>query len=160
MLDAFALAALALLVLGVVGSAVPALPGAALSLAGVLLYWWSTGYADPGPLALAGFLAVGLLTVAVDWFAGAMAARAGGASMATTALAALAGLLFLFVAGPLGVLVGVAGTVFAVEFYRNRDADASGRTAAYATVGMLGSAVVQVLLTGAMLVAFLLVLAF
>ena len=98
--------------------------------------------------------------VAVDWFGGAVAARVGGASMATTALAGGVGLVLLFVAGPLGVLLGVAGTVFALEYYRNRDAPASGRTALYATVGMLGSALVQVLLTGSMLVAFVLVLVF
>jgi hypothetical protein len=160
MLTTLAWFALALAVLGVVGSAVPALPGAVLSLSGVYLYWWSTGYADPGPLALAAFTFVGLLTVAVDWFAGAAAARAGGASATTTALAALAGFVLLFVAGPVGIVVGVAGTVFAVEFYRHRDAEASGRTALYATVGVLGSAVVQVLLTATMLVGLVVVVVF
>jgi hypothetical protein len=160
MLETLALLALALAVLGVVGSAVPALPGAVFSLSAVYLYWWSTGYADPGALALAAFTLVGLLTVAVDWFAGAAAARVGGASVTTTALAALAGFVLLFVAGPLGIVVGVAGTVFAVEFYRNRDAEASGRTALYATVGVLGSAVVQVLLTASILVGLVVVVAF
>jgi hypothetical protein len=160
MLETFALFALALAVLGVVGSAVPALPGAVFSLAGVYLYWWSTGYVDPGLLALAGFTLVGLATIAVDWFAGALAARAGGASAATTALAGLAGFVLLFVAGPLGIVVGVAGTVFAVEFYRHRDAEASGRTALYATLGVLGSALVQVLLTASMLAGLVVVIVF
>jgi hypothetical protein len=157
MVTALAWVALALAFLGVVGSVVPLLPGAALSLAGVYLYWWSTGYADPGPLVLVAFTLVGLLTVAVDTFAGAVAARVGGASPATTAAAALAGVLLLFVAGPLGIVVGVAGTVFLVEYYRHRDTEASARTALYATVGVLGSAVVQVLLTGTMFLALVLV---
>jgi hypothetical protein len=160
MVTLLGLVALALLVLGVVGSAVPTLPGAVLSVAGVLLYWWSTGFTDPSLVVLAGLLAVGLFTVAVDWFGGAMAARVGGASLTTTALASVVGLVLLFVAGPVGVLVGVAGTVFALEFYRNRDVGTSGRSALYATVGILGSAVVQVLLTGSMLVAFVFVLVF
>jgi hypothetical protein len=150
--------ALALLLVGVVGSALPMVPGAAASLAGVLLYWWSTGYADPGPVVLGVLVLTGLVTLAVDWFGGAIAARAGGASATTTALAALVGVALLFVAGPVGILVGVAGTVFALEFRRSRDTDASARTALFATIGVLSSTVVQVLLTGAMLVVFLLVL--
>jgi hypothetical protein len=43
--------------------------------------------------------------------------------------------------------------VFALEFYRKRDARASGRAAVVATAGVLASAVVQVLISGTMLVA-------
>lgn len=155
MIDAVTLAAVALLVLGVVGSVVPVIPGALLSLSGVLLYWWHTGYADPEPLVLAGFLALGIVTLALNWFAGALSARAGGASFATTVLAAVVGLALFFVAGPLGILLGVAGTVFFAEYRRHGDSRRGARTALYATVGVLASTVVQALLTTAMLVAFL-----
>lgn len=157
MVDAVALIALALLVLGVVGSVLPLLPGPLLSLAGVYLYWWSSGFVEPGPLTLAAFTLVGAAAVVADYFGGAVAARAGGASMATTLLAAVVGLLLVFVAGPLGLLVGVAGTVFLVELARGTDPETSLRTAAYATVGVLASAVLQVVVTAGMLVAFVLV---
>jgi hypothetical protein len=149
--------ALGLLVVGVVGALLPLLPGALASLAGVLLYWYSTGYTEPGPVVLVALVLVGLVTLAVDYFGGAMSARVGGASTVTTAVAAAVGVVLLFVAGPAGLLVGVAGTVFAVEFARNRDARQSGRAAAYAAVGVLASTVAQLLLTLSMLVAMLLV---
>lgn len=149
------LLAFALLVAGVVGSVVPAMPGALLSIGGVLLYWYSTGYAEPGTFVLAGLLLVGLLTVAVDWFAGAVSAKAAGASWETTLLAGAVGFLLLFVLGPLGTLLGVAGTVFAVELYEHGDAEQGARTALYTTVAMLGSVAVQALLTASMLVAML-----
>lgn len=151
MVGTLAWVALGLLVLGVVGSLIPGLPGAILSLAGVYLFWWQSGYTEPGLLLLVGLTLVGLLTVAVDWLAGALAAKASGASTGTTVLAGLAGLVLLFVAGPVGVIVGIAGVVFAVEFYRNGDAEASLRSAAITTLGMLGSNLVQALLTGSML---------
>jgi uncharacterized protein YqgC (DUF456 family) len=151
MVGTLAWVALGLLVLGVVGSLVPGLPGAILSLAGVYLFWWQSGYTEPGLLLLVGLTLVGLLTVAVDWLAGALAAKASGASTQTTILAGLAGLVLLFVAGPVGVIVGIAGVVFAVEFARNGDAEASLRSAAITTLGMLGSNLVQALLTGSML---------
>ena len=157
MVEALTLVAVGLLVLGVVGSVVPALPGALLSLAGVLLYWWSTGYAEPSTVVLAGFLLVGLLAAAVDYFGGAVAAGAGGASRWTIVAAGAVGFLLFFLVGPLGVILGVAGTVFALELQRHGDVQRGGRAALYAVVGVLGSALVQLLLTGSMLVAFVLV---
>lgn len=157
MVDLPTAVAVALLVLGVVGSVVPALPGALLSLSGVLWYWWSTGYGEPGLPVLAAFVAVGLLAAAVDYLGGPVAAGAGGASGRTVAAAALVGFVLLFVAGPAGAMLGLVATVFVLELRRAGDARAGARAAAYAAVGVLGSAVVQLLLTGAMLVAFLLV---
>lgn len=157
MVDPFVVAAVGLLVLGVAGSATPLLPGALFSLAGVFLYWWSTGYADPSLPVLAGFLLVGLLAAAVEYAGGAFAAGAGGASRGTVVAAGVVGVALFFLAGPLGVVLGVAGTVFGLELRRHGDARSGGRAALYAVVGVLGSAVAQLLLTGSMLVAFLLV---
>lgn len=152
-----ALVALALLVVGVVGSVVPLLPGALSSLAGVYLYWWVTGYSVPSPLLVVGLTVVGLVALVLDYFSGPLAARAGGASLMTTGVAAVVGFALFFVAGPFGILLGIAGTVFAIELYRNEDVDASLRTAAYATVGVLASAAVQLVLTAAILVVMLVV---
>ena len=154
MVDTFLVVALALLVAGVVGSVVPAMPGALLSLVGVYLYWWSSGFASPGPVLLVALTLVGVITIAVDYLGGAVSARMGGASLRTTALAAVVGFALFFVAGPVGILVGIATTVFLAEYYRSQDARASGRAAAFATVGILASTIVQALLTVSMLVAF------
>jgi len=148
---------LALVAAGVVGSVLPLIPGGLLSVAGVLVYWWATGYAEPSVLLVAALVTVGLLATLVDYAGGAIAARAGGASPVTTAVAVLVGLVLLLVAGPIGFLVGLAATVFAVEFVQHADAEAGFRVALYATVGVLASTAVQVLLTGSVLVAFLVV---
>jgi uncharacterized protein YqgC (DUF456 family) len=152
------LVAVGLLAAGVVGSVVPVVPGPLFSLGGVYLYWWSTGYAEPGLLVLVGFTLVGVFAIAVDLLAGAMSARAGGASTTSSLAAGVAGFALFFVAGPVGIVVGVGGTVFLIEFLRGGDADESGRAAFYAAVGVLASGVVQALLTLSMLVGFLLVL--
>lgn len=150
--------AIALVAAGVVGSVLPLIPGGVLSIAGVAVYWWSTGYTEPSTLLVATLVGVGLLATLVDYAGGAIAARAGGASLATTAAAVLVGLVLLFVAGPVGFLVGIAATVFAVEFAQHADAEAGLRVALYATVGVLASTVVQVVLTGSVLVALLVVI--
>lgn len=148
---------LLLLLAGVVGSILPGLPGASFSILGVLFYWWQSGFSRPGTLVLVALLGLGLLALLADWFGGAAAAKAGGASTTTTIIAAVVGLLLLFVAGPLGVVLGIGGTVFILEYQENEDVDASLRAAAYTTVGMLASAAVQALLTGVMFVGMLLV---
>lgn len=148
---------LLLLLAGVVGSILPGLPGASFSILGVLFYWWQSGFSQPGTLVLAALLGLGLLALLADWFGGAAAAKAGGASTTTTIIAAVVGLLLLFVAGPLGVVLGIGGTVFLLEYRENEDVDASLRAAAYTTVGMLASAAVQALLTGVMFLGMLLV---
>ncbi|MFW5801117.1 MAG: hypothetical protein ACOCVC_03735, partial [Spirochaeta sp.] len=57
--DVAVVLAFVMLLGGVVGSVLPAVPGAGLSLAGVLLYWWHTGYAEPGTLLLVAITLVG-----------------------------------------------------------------------------------------------------
>ncbi|QSG06292.1 DUF456 domain-containing protein [Halapricum desulfuricans] len=147
----FVVVAFALLIAGVVFSVVPLLPGPVLSVGGVLVYRWATG--DPGPLALTVLLAVGVAAVLVDWLGGAAAAKGSGVSTRVSLLAGVAGLAGTVVAGPVGLLVGVAGTVFLASYAREREAAAGIRTAAYATAGVLGTVVVQTLLTGSILLA-------
>ncbi|RLM57403.1 DUF456 domain-containing protein [Halobellus sp. Atlit-31R] len=150
--------ALGLAVLGVVGAVLPLLPSGLLSIAGVVLYWWSTGYTEPSALLVAVLVGVGLFVMVVDYAGGAIAARAGGASALTTAAAVLVGLVLLLVAGPVGFVVGLAATVFVVEFAQHADAEAGLRVALYSTIGVLASTVVQVVLTGAILLVLALVI--
>ena len=158
MVSTLAWVAIGLAVVGVVGSLLPAVPGATLSLAGALLYWWSTGYTDPSLVVLAGFVLVAVATVGVDIAGSAVAVRAGGASSLTAAVALVAGLVLGLLTGPVGFVLGVAGAAFAVEYYRTGEREASGRAALYATVGVLGSALVQLLLTLSLLIALVVVI--
>lgn len=153
--DLLVVAAFVLLVAGVVGSLIPVAPGAPLSIAGVLLYWWTTG--EPGTLLLVVLVGVGLAALAVDWFGGALAAKASGTSTAISGLAALVGAVLTFVGGPLGLILGVAGTVFVVTYYRERSASRSLKRAVYATAGVLASALVQALLAASILLSIVLV---
>jgi len=150
-----AVLAFALLSAGVLASFVPVLPGGVLSTLGVGYYWAVTG--DPGVLALLGFVALGGLTVAVDLLGGAVSARAGGASARTTAVAAAAAIALLSILGPFGALLGVVGSVFALEYRRHGDVRRGVRTAALTAAGMLASSAMQAVLTLSMLAGFVFV---
>lgn len=151
------LVAVALLLVGVVGSVVPLIPGAGLSLAGIYLYWWQTGYATPGLWVLVGFTLVGVAAIVADYVGGALAAGAGGASTKTVVLATVVSIPLIFVVGPVGLVLGVAGVVFAAELYYTHDAGQGVRAGIFAAVGVLGSSVVQLVVTLSLLVGFLLV---
>lgn len=153
-LDVVLLLALLLLVVGTVGSLVPVVPGGPLSLAGVYLYWWSTGFGTPGLAFVAVATLLGLAAVAVDVFGGAFAASAAGTDGRTAALAGLVGLALVFVAGPLGILAGVAATVYLAERHKGTEHRESLTAAWQTLVGMLLANGVQFLLTTAILAGF------
>lgn len=144
--------AFVLLVGGVVGSVAPVVPSGLLSLAGVGVYWWGSGFSEPNLLVLSGVLFVALLAVVTDWLSGAVSAKVGGASTRTVVIATLVGFVGL-TAGPLGFLVGTAGTVFVLELADGGEVEESARAAGVTLLGMLTSSVLQLLLTAGVLVA-------
>ncbi len=153
-MDPFLAAAVALLVAGVAAVVVPLVPGPALSVGGVWLYWWSTGYTEPSTAVVAGLTLVGVAAVAVEFGAEFVGAKAGGASTLSSVLAAVVGVALLFVLGPVGMLAGIAATVVVVEVYRGADLREGVRAAAVAVAAALASGVVQAALALAMLIVF------
>ncbi|MFC6769880.1 DUF456 domain-containing protein [Natrinema soli] len=155
MVDVITVGAIALLVGAIVGAVVPMVPSGLLSLAGLGLYWWGSGFAELSVFTFAVLVFIAVITALVEFFGGSIAARAGGASWLTTAVAAIVGILLMVVTGPLGLLVGLFGTVFVLEFVRNGELEGSTRSAVYTTIGILASTAVQVLLTVSILLGFL-----
>lgn len=156
MVELALVAAVVLLAAGVAASFVPVVPGGVLSLAGVYGYWWTTGWTEPGALFVAVATLVALTAMVVDWVAGAVSAKAGGAATSTALLAGGVGFVLFFVASPVGALLGVLGTVFAIEVYRGADLEEGVRVALVTAAGLLASNVVQALLNGVILVGFVL----
>lgn len=99
------LIAAVLILVGLVGTALPALPGLPLVFAGMLLAAWAGGFEHVGVpmLVLLGVLT--LVSLAVDFWATALGAKRVGASRKAiwgAMLGTFAGLFF----GPLGLLLG------------------------------------------------------
>jgi uncharacterized protein YqgC (DUF456 family) len=150
-MELFTVVALLLLVIGVAGAFTPMMPGALISLAGVTVYWWGTDFTQPHILIVVLLYLTGFTALMFDLFAGAIGSKAGGASNRTVHAAAIAGILFFFVAGPFGTIAGIALVVYLREYLLTQDSDGSLKTALYTTASMLGSTLVQGVLTGLML---------
>ena len=146
--------ALFLVLTGLAGVILPALPGAPLLFAGLLLAAWIEDFAYVGPttLVILGLLAV--LGYLVDFLASAFGAKRFGASPRAAwgaAIGALVGLLF----GLPGVLLGPFFGAVAAELSLRRDWRASGRAGLGATVGLALGAAAKMALAFSMLGVFL-----
>ena len=145
----------ALLILaGLAGLVLPALPGAPLLFLGLVAAAWAEDFAPVGwgTLTVLGGLAV--LTYVVDFAAGAFGAKRFGASGRAVAGAALGTVLGLFFGLP-GVLLGPFFGAVAGELTRTRDLRAAGAAGVGATLGLALGAAAKIALAFAMLGIFL-----
>jgi hypothetical protein len=145
----------ALLVLtGLAGMVLPALPGAPLLFLGLVAAAWAEdfAYVGWGTLTVLGGLAI--LTYVVDLAAGAFGARRFGASGRAVAGAALGTLVGLFF-GLFGILLGPFLGAVAGELTLNRDLRAAGSAGIGATLGLALGAAAKIALAFAMLGIFL-----
>ena len=101
----FALWALSVLLIlvGLAGTVLPALPGTALVLGGIVLGAWVDNFTRVGALTLAVIAAIAVLAWALDYVAGLLGAKRAGASRQALIGAALGTVVGLFM-GLVGVL--------------------------------------------------------
>jgi hypothetical protein len=130
----------ALVVLGIAGLVLPAIPGAILVFAGAVVVAWAEGFTRVGwvPLAFIGILSAAIF--AVDFLAAALGAKAFGAS-GWSILGASVGLLAGLFLGLPGILLGPPVGAIAFEYARNPDMKEAAKAGAGAFLGfVLGSA--------------------
>lgn len=105
--------AVCLVVLGLVGTVIPVLPGVPIAFAGMLLAAWMTDFQPVGWGTLGVLAALTLIALLIDFLASAFGAKRLGASPRAfwgAMLGALVGMFF----GLLGIIVGpFAGAVIA-----------------------------------------------
>lgn len=131
------LIAFGLLGLGVVGSLHPRFPGTMASLAGVYLYWWSTGFTEPSVGLVVVLTVFGVLAIFSTLFEEVLAARISGASRGSATAAGAVGIVAFVFVGPIAMLLATLLTVFVLEYRRHHDLKAS----LVATTGVLFAAV-------------------
>jgi uncharacterized protein YqgC (DUF456 family) len=108
---AYFVTAVLLIVAGLAGSVLPALPGVPLVFAGMLLAAWADHFAHVGAVTLTILGALSVLAMAIDFVAGLMGARRVGASRHALWGATLGTFVGIFF-GPPGIVFGpFAGAV-------------------------------------------------
>src|SRR5690606_38045078 len=144
-----------LVLAGLAGLVLPALPGLPLVFTGMVLAAWVDGFDRVGgwTIAVLGFLT--LLSVAADILAGAVGARrygAGRMAAAGAALGTIVGILF----GLPGLLLGPFVGAVLGELWHTRDLPQAARVGVATWIGLLLGAALKVALAFAMLGLFVL----
>lgn len=147
------LLAVALIVIGLAGLVLPALPGPPLLFAGLLIAAWAEGFAYVGTLTLVALGVMALLMYLLDFAATAFGARRFGASRRAMIGAALGTVVGLFLGLP-GVLVGPFVGAVVGELATRRDLRTAGRAGVGATLGLVLGAAAKLALAFAMIGVF------
>lgn len=151
--------AVAMVIVGLIGVVMPALPGHMLILAGLIVGAWADGFTRVGVWTLTVLGAIALASYGVDFVAVALGARHLGASpraMTGAALGTIAGLFF----GLPGVIVGPFVGAVIGELTTHRDMVKAGKAGVAAWIGFAIGTAVKVALAFLMIGIFLLALVF
>jgi uncharacterized protein YqgC (DUF456 family) len=131
-------AAVLLMVIGVIGSVAPLIPGVPLVLAGVYVYALGTGLdAGIGPGHLVVFTLLAGAAMMASMLANVVGTRVAGGSRAAVVGAAVGLIGGMFVGGPIGLLVGPFVGAVAFEMLSGRAARQAVRSGAGAALGLL-----------------------
>lgn len=130
------LLAVALVVVGVIGTVLPALPGAPLVFLGLLLAAWVDHFEKVGWFTLTVLAVLTVLTFVVDFMAASLGAKRVGASWAALAGAALGMIVGLFFSIP-GLIFGPFVGAVLGEYLARKDWAQARRVGLGTWLGML-----------------------
>jgi uncharacterized protein len=154
----YLIAALLILV-GLAGTVLPALPGLPIVFGGMLLAAWAGDFQTIGGWTIAVLALLTLLALALDFVAGLLGAKRVGASKLALVGAALGTIVGLFF-GLLGLVLGPFVGAVLGELAHGREAGTAAKVGVATWLGMVVGAVMKLTLAFVMLGIFLLAIFF
>lgn len=155
--------AMAMIVVGVVGTVLPALPGAVFILGGIALAAWIDGFQRISGLVVGVAALLTAIAFVTDYVAAALGAKKAGASrlaIVGAALGTVAGVLGGPIVGPLGILFLPLVGASVGEYVARRDPAHAGRVGVATWIGLLLGTAVKVAIAFAMVGLFVAALVF
>ncbi len=143
-----------LVVLGIAGTVVPAIPGVPLVFVGLLVAAWADHFQKVGWFTLSILALLTLGSFVLDFFATAMGAKRVGASWLALALSVVGAIVGLFFSLP-GLILGPFVGAFVGEYLARRDWRQAGRVGLGTWLGMLLAAAGKLALIFTMVGIFL-----
>lgn len=149
------MATIALMLIGLIGSALPFVPGSPLILLGAFIYAWYTDFLVVTWGTLVILLLLTVLSQILDYLASILGAKKFGASRWGMSGAFLGGIIGLFSGGILGILIGPFIGALLLEFLHGQDLPASLKIGLGTLVGFLGGAIGKIIIALTMIGIFL-----
>lgn len=132
------MATIALMLIGLIGSVLPFIPGSPLILLGAFIYAWYTDFLVVTWGTLVILLLLTVLSQILDYLASILGAKKFGASRWGMSGAFLGGIIGLFSGGILGILIGPFIGALLLELLHGQDLPASLKIGLGTLVGFLG----------------------
>ena len=142
-----------LVIVGLAGIVLPALPGVPLLYGGLLLGAWIDQFARVGVTTIVVIGVLALLAWLIDFFASVFTTRSVGASRQAMIGTVIGGLIGI-VGGLIGIIVGTVIGAVVGEIMASRDAILAGRVGVAAGMGFVLALVAKLVLALAMLAIF------
>jgi uncharacterized protein YqgC (DUF456 family) len=149
------MATIALMLIGLIGSVLPFIPGSPLILLGAFIYAWYTDFLVVTWGTLVILLLLTVLSQILDYLASILGAKKFGASRWGMSGAFLGGIIGLFSGGILGILIGPFIGALLLELFHGQDLPASLKIGLGTLVGFLGGAIGKIIIALTMIGIFL-----
>jgi hypothetical protein len=143
------------MLIGLIGSVLPFIPGSPLILLGAFIYAWYTDFLVVTWGTLVILLLLTVLSQILDYLASILGAKKFGASRWGMSGAFLGGIIGLFSGGVLGILIGPFIGALLLELLHGQDLPASLKIGLGTLVGFLGGAIGKIIIALTMIGIFL-----
>jgi uncharacterized protein YqgC (DUF456 family) len=143
------------MLIGLIGSVLPFVPGSPLILLGAFVYAWYTDFLVVTWGTLVILLLLTVLSQILDYLASILGAKKFGASRWGMSGAFLGGIIGLFSGGILGILIGPFIGALLLELLHGQDLPASLKIGLGTLVGFLGGAIGKIIIALTMIGIFL-----
>lgn len=147
-------ASIGLMIIGVIGTFVPFLPGSPLIFAGTLIYGIYDQFQHLTVTATLVIFTMMIISLLVDYFSGVIGAKSFGASKYGNWGALVGGITGLFWL-PLGLILGPLIGAVVGELYYKKDLSIALRSGIGTLAGILGGAILKLIISIAMVVTFI-----
>lgn len=147
--------ALLVMILGLLGSLLPLLPGPPIIWLGAFFYAWRTNYQQIGWITLGSLALLAIAAVTSDIWVGALGQRKAGASGWASLGSAVGGIIGLFIFAIPGMLIGSIIGALLPDWQRWRDGQHIRSVSVRTLKNWLVSALVQASLGLIMIVVFI-----
>lgn len=144
----------ALIIIGLLGIFLPALPGVALVFLGTVVYAWATGFQVIGWGTLAIFFILTVLAMVADYGASLLAAKKFGASkqgLLGSIIGGIAGLIFFNIPG---LIIGQLIGVIVGELFFGKKMQEATKSGFGVFVGYILGSIVKMLIAGLITIIF------
>lgn len=146
-----------LFLLAYVGMVVPLIPDVPFMLGGFLLYEFCLSKEGLGTTFWVSVVLLTILLIVIEYVATGIAVRKSGGSTASIIVAMLGLLIFPFILGPLGIVVGPFLSVFVFELLKRGTLIEATKVALGTLMGLLGSVIVKFTIVTALLIWFFII---